>query len=491
MRHPFTSISAAALIVAAALGAGPAGAASLQEAATLLSANNAKTLEFSGSGHWWQFGQAPVPGGAWPKFDVSSYTATIDLAANAERVQFARTQVLDGRARPTPIEQKADWYVSGEKAWNLAPPPGAAADAAPVATPAFLQRDERIAEIVSTPQGFLKAALANNAELKPAGEAVEVAFSVGKQRYVGLIGADNHVLSVKTWVDTPVLGDTLIETSFSGYKDFGGVHFPSEISRSEGGFPVLHINVASAKLNGPADIAVPANITSLSSNPVTVVSEKIGDGVYYLIGGTHHSLAVEEKDGVILVEAPLNEERSEAVIKEVAELIPGKSIKYVINSHVHFDHSGGLRTLADVGATIVTQDISKAYYEKAWAQPRTIHPDRLALSKKTPKFETYEHKLSLGDERPVEIHHIAGSGHSDDLALVYLPKEKLVIEADAYTPAAAGAPPPKSPNPFSVNLYENIEKLGLNVERIAGLHGRVATIDELRSVIGKKQASAN
>jgi len=485
-------VSATTLLIAAALADDDASAASLQEAAALLSATSAKTLEFSGAGHWWQFGQAPVPGGAWPKFDVTSYTATINFDTNAERVQFARIQVLDGRPRPTPTEQKADWYVSGDKAWNLAPPPGAAPDAAPVAIPAFLQRDERDADILSTPQGFLKAALANNAESKPASDGVEVYFSIGKNRYVGVIGADNHVSLIKTWVDTPVLGDTPIETSFSGYKDFGGLHFPSEISRSEGGFPVLHINVASAKLNGPVEIAVPADIAGLTANPVTVASEKIGDGVYYLTGGTHHSVAVEEKDHVVLVEAPLSEDRSVALIQKIAEIIPGKPVKYVINSHVHFDHSGGLRTFVDAGATIVTQDISRAYYEKAWAQPRTLRPDRLALSKKAAKFETYDDKYALGDsERPIEIHHIAGSGHSDDLALVYLPKEKLIVEADAYTPAAPGAPAPQSPNPFSVNLYETIEKLGLNVERIAGLHGRVATIDELRAAIGQKRASVN
>jgi glyoxylase-like metal-dependent hydrolase (beta-lactamase superfamily II) len=438
MRHSTLS-STAALILATTLGAAQAETASLQEAAALASADSAKTLAFSGSGHWWQFGQAPVPGGAWPKFDVSSYGATIDFGANAERVQFARTQVLDGRPRPTPTEQKADGYVSGEKSWNLAPPPGAAPDAAPVAVPAFLQHDERAADIVSTPQGFLKAALANNAELKPASDGVEVSFSIGTNRYVGLIGADNRVASIKTWVDTPVLGDTPIETSFSGYKDIGGLQFPSEISRSEGGFPVLHINVAAAKLKGPAEIAVPANIASLSSNPVTVASEKIGDGVHYLTGGTHHSLAIEEKDHVVLVEAPLSEDRSEALIKKVAEIIPGKPIKYVINSHLHFDHSGGLRTFADAGATLVTQDVSRAYYEKVWAPPRTLHPDRLALSNKAPKFGTCEHKLSLGDERPIEVHHIAGNGHSDDLALVYLPKEMRVVEADACTPAAPGA----------------------------------------------------
>ncbi len=193
----------------------------------------------------------------------------------------------------------------------------------------------------------------------------------------------------------------------------------------------------------------------------------------------------------MLIEAPLSEERSIALIQKVGELLPGKPIKYVVNSHVHFDHSGGLRTFVDAGATIVTQDISKAYYEKAWAAPHTLRPDRLAASKKAANFETYEHKHALGDAHAIEIHHIAGSGHSDDLALVYLPKEKLVIEADAYTPAAVGAPPPATPNPFSVNLYDNIQKLGLDVESIAGLHGRVARIDELRAAIGLKKAASN
>jgi glyoxylase-like metal-dependent hydrolase (beta-lactamase superfamily II) len=481
----------AGLGLMASVSAGAAHAASLQEAAALASASSVKTLEFTGSGHWRQFGQAPVPGGDWPKFDVSAFSAAIDFDKAAERVLITRSQSPDGRPRPAPTEQKLEWFVLGEKAWNVAPPQGAAPGAAPVATSVPAAVDERVAEIWSTPQGFLKAALANNAKSATIGSGVEVSFVIGNRRFAGTIGADNHVSAIKTWIDTPVLGDTLLETHFSDFRDFGGLSFPAEIHRSEGGHEILHVAVASAKANGAVDIAVPANVAGAPAPVVTVASEKLADGVYYLTGGTHHSVAVEEKDYVVLIEAPLNEERSIALIQKVGEIIPGKPIKYVINSHVHFDHSGGLRTFVDAGATIVTQDISKAYYEKAWAAPHTLRPDRLAASKKAAKFETYEHKHALGDAHAIEVHHIAGSGHSDDLALVYLPKEKLVIEADAYTPAALGASPPATPNPFSVNLYENIQKLGLDVERIAGLHGRVAGIDELRAAIGLKKAAAN
>jgi glyoxylase-like metal-dependent hydrolase (beta-lactamase superfamily II) len=470
-------------------GGGAQAAASLQTAAAGLGAGAAKTLEFSGAGHWYQFGQAPVPGGAWPQFDLTAYSASINFDAVAERVQLTRIQTVEpGRARPTPTEQKLEWDVSGDKAWNVAPPPNAPQGAAAVATLAPIAVEERIAEIWTTPQGFLKAALANNAKSEPVNGGAEISFALGgKYKYVGWIDADNHLNWVKTWIDTPVLGDTLVETKFQDYKDFGGVQFPSEITRSEGGFPVLHLHITSAKLNAGADVSVPANIASATPPAVTVTANKLAEGVYHLTGGTHHSVAIEQKDHVVLVEAPLNEERSLALIKKINEIAPNKPIKYLINSHVHFDHSGGLRTFVDDGAIIVTHELDKPYYESAWSAPHSLRPDKLSLSKKAAKFETYTDKHVLSDgSRTIEIHRIAGNGHSDDLALVYLPKEKVLIEADAYTPVAADAPPPKTPNPYSVNLYENIQKLNLDVERIAGLHGpRVASLNDLRAAIGK------
>jgi glyoxylase-like metal-dependent hydrolase (beta-lactamase superfamily II) len=412
-----------------------------------------------------------------------------NFEANAARVQLTRIQTIEpGRARPAPTEQKLDWYVSGDKAWNLAPPPNSPPGTAAAPTPAFASVEERTAEIWTTPQGFLKAALANNAKSEPAKGGVEVSFTVGgKRRYTGWIDAANHLDWVKTWIDTPVLGDTPVETKFKDYKDFGGVQFPSEITRLEGGHPILHLNISAAKLNLGAEIAVPQNIASSEPPAVTVTANKLADGVYYLTGGTHHSVAIEQKDHVVLVEAPLNEERSLALIKKIAEVVPNKPIKYVVASHIHFDHSGGLRTFVSEGAVIVAHELDKPYFEAAWAAPRTLRPDALSQSKKAAKFETYADKYVLSDgERTIEIHRIAGSGHSDDLGLVYLPKEKVLIEADAYTPTAADVPPPKTPNPYSVNLYENIQKLKLDVNQIAALHGpRVVTLADLRTAIGQ------
>lgn len=458
----------------------------LQSAADKLDVAQLKSIEFSGTGRWFQFGQAPNPSLPWPQFDVSRYTADINYETASARVQITRKQTIEaGRLRPAPVEQKPDQFVSGFYAWSLATPANAP-QGSPVATAQPAAVEERAAEIWATPQGFLKAAVAHQATSKTNGDGTDVNFTVdgGKYRYVGFINAKNQVERVQTWIDNPILGDTLVETKFSDYQDFGGVQFPAHIERSQGGYPVLDLTVVDVKANPAVTIAVPKEVAGFKLPPVK--ASLLADGVYYLTGGTHHSVAIEQQDHVVVVEAPLNEERSLAVINKVKEIIPNKPIKYLVNTHAHFDHSGGLRTYVDEGATIVTAQQNQAYYQQAWATARTIYPDRLAASHKPARFETFSDKKLLFDgKRAVEIHAIAGNGHNDAFALVYLPAEKVLVEADAYTPTAANVPPPASPNPYSVNLYENIQKLGLHVDKIAALHGpRVVTLADLRTVIG-------
>jgi glyoxylase-like metal-dependent hydrolase (beta-lactamase superfamily II) len=477
------------LTLAASLTFGAAQAASLKEAADALGAANTKTIEFSGTGRWFQFGQAPNPTLPWPHFDVSSYDASIDYDAPSAHVQIVRKQAIEpGRQRPVPVEQKPDQYVSGAKAWNIAPPPNTPPGTAPAPVPQPAAVEERLAEIWATPQGFLKAALANDAKTEAKGGDLDVSFTTGgKYRYEGVINAKNQVERVRTLIDNPVLGDTPVETVFSDYRDFGGVQFPGHIVRVQGGYPVLDLNVAAVKLNPPVSISVPDAVASAQPAAPKVTVTKLADGVFYLLGGTHHSVAIEQKDHVVLVEAPLNEDRSIALIDKIKVIIPGKPIKYVVNSHAHFDHAGGLRTFVDAGAIIVSPEADKPYFEKAWAAPRTLNPDRLAKSQRTAKFETYADKYTLTDgSRAIEIRNIAGNGHSDDLALVYLPAEKVLIEADAYTPPFASSPPAAAPNPYTVNLYDNIVRLKLDVDQIAALHGPgVVHLADLKAAIGQ------
>jgi glyoxylase-like metal-dependent hydrolase (beta-lactamase superfamily II) len=481
------------LTVVASTGACSGLPAGTFEAATAaLGATEIRGIEYSGTGRWFQFGQAPNPTLPWPPFEVSRFTAAVEYQTPAARVEIVRRQVVEpGRVRPAPVEQRPIQLVSGTHAWNLAPAAGAAGGTPPAPTAQPAAVEERLAEIWTTPHGFLKAAAANQATSAPSGDGSEVTFTIGgKYKYVGRINAANEVERVQTWIDNTVLGDTPVEITYSGYRDFGGIKFPSRIVRTQGGHPVLELTIEKAAANPSVAAEVPEQVRGFSPPAVNVVMEPLAPGVHYVRGGSHHSVAIDQRDHIVVVEAPQDEARSQAVIAKVKETIPGKPIRYMVNTHVHFDHSGGLRTYVAEGATIVTHEMNRPYYEKAWAQPRTIRPDRLAGAPTAAKFETFTDKHVLDDgKRQIEVHQIAGSGHNDAYAMVYLPAERILIQVDAYAPLAPNAPPPAAVNPFTVNLLENVERLKLPVRTIAALHGPgVASIDDLRAAASPAKA---
>ena len=464
----------------------------IQTATAALGVAAMRSIEFKGSGANFTVGQAYTAGEAWPQVNVNSLTATINFEAGSMRLEMIRTM-------PNPIprgggvafqgEQRQTQFVSGTFAWNIAAPPAAGAPApAPTALASSVVMERKLF-LWTTPHGFLKAAQLNNAAVTNSGGNAEVSFLLdGTNRVTGLINAQGQVERVRYAIDNPVMGDMPVEVSFSGYRDFGGVLFPARIIQKQGGHPALDLNVTSVLANPIVEIAVPDSVRAPAPTPaIQVTAQPVAPGVHYLTGGSHHSVAIEMRDHVVIIEGPQTEARGLAVIAKTKDLIPNKPIRYIVNTHVHFDHSGGLRPFIDEGAMVVTHRSNRAFFEQAWAAPRTIGPDRLANSRRRPVFMAVEDRGLLGDgTRTIELHLIANNNHNDGIIMAYLPVERILIEADAYTPAAAGTTPPVTPNPFSVALADNIKRLNLDVATILALHGpRVTTMADLNAAIGR------
>jgi glyoxylase-like metal-dependent hydrolase (beta-lactamase superfamily II) len=257
----------------------------------------------------------------------------------------------------------------------------------------------------------------------------------------------------------------------------------------QGGYPILDLTVDSVEPNSSAALEFRGNPErgggaagrgAEASGAARTQSEKIGNGIWALNYGGERSIAVEFKDHVVIVEAPGGDGQSLATMAEVKRILPGKPIQYVVNTHHHSDHAAGIRAYAAEGIPIITHESHKRYYEQEiFKNPHTLNPDRLARMPRSVVIETVRDKRILSDgDTTLEIYLARVNLHSEGLLMVYVPKEKLLIQADMFV-QRPGAPPLPAPSPFTTNLVENVERLKLDVQRVAHIHGGVDSWGEI------------
>jgi len=277
-----------------------------------------------------------------------------------------------------------------------------------------------------------------------------------------------------------------VEIRYTEYKDVGsGAKFPFHIHMHQGDHPFLggrnlmDLAISNAVVNvANAAQAVPDAVRTAKPPVVNVTTMQLAPGVWLLAGGSHNSVAVEFRDYITVIEGPLDDDRSNAVIAAAKRVIPNKPIRYLVNTHHHWDHSGGIRAFAAEGATIVTQESNKDFYERIVLapQPRSLNPDRLAkfpfatTGPGPQKLETFAERHAISDGTQTVIsYHVEGLNHAGDMAIVYLPGPKLLVSADM------GPPAPNTPaanvNANSVALYNNIKRLKLDVTQHVPIHG--------------------
>src|SRR5205823_14624846 len=150
-----------------------------------------------------------------------------------------------------------------------------------------------------------------------------------------------------------------------------------------------------------------------------------------------------------------------------------------------FDHSGGVRAAVSEGLTVVTHKANAAFYQDAVSRAHTLAPDALAKKPKPIKIETVDDVMHLKDDTmAVDLYPIAGSPHADTLLMAYFPKQRLLVEADVYSPGGALAP-------YAPNLLENITKRKLRIDRSVPLHGVIGPYTEFMKVVQSTKSTAN
>jgi glyoxylase-like metal-dependent hydrolase (beta-lactamase superfamily II) len=194
-------------------------------------------------------------------------------------------------------------------------------------------------------------------------------------------------------------------------------------------------------------------------------------------------------DGFEKLEAPeqiIYGNTSVQALAKIKETAPGKPIKYLVLTHHHADHAGGFREYVGEGATIVTTSATKSFLEKAARAESSLLP-KFSTQKLTVETIANKKRVFQDDKHVVEIYDIGPNPHANEMLVVYLPKEKILFQADLLNPAANGTIPIAQDT--TVSFGERLKQMGLQVEKIYGVHGRAATPEELWTSIEKRRTS--
>jgi glyoxylase-like metal-dependent hydrolase (beta-lactamase superfamily II) len=441
------------------------------------------SLVVRGTGLNYNLGQNRTPDAPLGEWAVTSYTRWIDFANSRWRLDQAREPRFPA-VTTTAQRQRFGYDVV---AYDIL------SDTSMRRSGGRLTQDRR-AELIYHPIGFMKAALApgaNIAEAPATRTTRALRLTTGGESYTMVVDAATKLpMRVTRKTHQGMLGDVTISMDFSNYTSDTGIRIPLRVvQKLDDRWPVSDLTLTEARTNvDVGEIAAPESIKAAPVPPpptVTVTVDSIAPGVWYVTGGTHHSVAIEMRDHLLLVESPQNEDRTLAVIRRVRELRPSKPIRAVINTHHHFDHAGGVRAAMSEGLTVITHERNRAFFDSLAARSFTIVPDALARSRKSARVEGVMGKRVITDgTRTVELHEINGSDHSGSILMVYLPAEKLLVQADLYSAPAANATT-LPPTPYAKGLVENIDRLRLDVERMVPIHGRVVPMSDVRAAASR------
>jgi glyoxylase-like metal-dependent hydrolase (beta-lactamase superfamily II) len=485
----------------------------LAAAAREIGEANLRCVTFSGTGYAGAVGQT-VENAVnidWPRIDsLANYTRTIDWSEGTSVETFDRQPGLSPAAwkyglgwqggTPTQMATRQTHIVNGRHAWHID------GDGAPVAVPPELAELYQL-DLWLNPAGFIKAARLPGANpvalwrweqlekgrdgnvVNPEKVHVVAITMLGKYRVDATINSRNIITRIKTTVSEPALGDFNIEHESTDFVSIGDSKWPTTWHSHHGWDDNWQFYRQSTGHNGyggsftdvrsndcAAPVPVPENVAR-ATFATTVTVNQLAEGVYQLGGGPANSYLIEFNDFVAVFEAPGNEERSLAVIDTIARLAPGKPIRWLVSSHPHFDHIGGLRTYIHIGATVVAhaKNIPFLNSDVLSYEPRTVQPDIVARWPPTEVAEGYnyeavqENYVITDNERILRVYYVQPLRHVEGMLMAYLPRERIAFQADLFD---THEPPKASQLPAMQSLATQVERMRLDVATLAPVHGQ-------------------
>jgi Metallo-beta-lactamase superfamily len=478
-----------------------------------------KTIAFRGTAKYWEPEQSDVPGGEARFANESNFSGIVDGASRATRIDWVRNF-----AYPAPrtfnfseITTPEAGYVigvdsNGRNAQNLKSSP-----------PAHSMSGLRLATSQRELRSGSSAGLMLAMQRSP--ERVQPAAEIGGQPAVsfdGFIVAFDPATGLPSRVRSldydNIWGDVNYDVVYSNWRDLGGIKIPMNRKYELNGKMVTDVAFTEVQFNAPIDtsrLQIPAEVRAGAAKPAprnvpyqwvirrqfigtymdsdhvsydTQASkglrlQEVAPGVFQVQGGTHNSLVVEMSDHLIVMDAPVTDAQSMWLVGATRAQFPGKPIRFVVLTHHHMDHAGGLRGLLAEGGTLVVGQGAGAHFRRVLEAPMTRNSELQARSfHMNPILEVPEsHVMSDSAGRQVIVY-VMDNPHAKSMLMGWVPHARLGYVTDIWSP---GPPLPAKPNPGLASVVNTVKRAGLQPERFAGGHGSTADYQSLVRLVGQ------
>ena len=474
----------------------PDAMALVRAADTAIGASKVHSIRYAGqNGYVTVYGQSGTSDvqHQWPRYNLDLFSRVIDYDTMSMREEQIHSQGAwpdeGGGERPIAGQRRQLHFYRDGFAWNENP------DGSVVAAPQDAQ--ERLLEIVMTPHGFVRAAEkahdlhvdAHQESFDSIHKVYAVTFKyLDKFPIAGWIDENNNVVKVTSWFKSPMVGDEYVETRYARYRDYNGFRFGPQIHQSIGvpPDPSYDFVASTVEVNVPdAAPAVPAAVRTYGGSTAVIQTRQLAAGTWLIGGNGYYSAALEFGNFAAVIEAPLDDIRSQAVIAETHRLIPNKPLRYVVNTHHHYDVAGGLRGYAAEDVLIVTQQSNYDNYESLAMSlhSQQIDPDSQGRAPRQVHYIRMEEHWTMTDgQRKLEIYHVQNQGHSEDMLMAWLPAEKILFETDLFEAPPAARTPPATP--LNMALLYNLERVRAAPEKIVSMRSGEVGISDFLRVVG-------
>ncbi len=283
--------------------------------------------------------------------------------------------------------------------------------------------------------------------------------------------------------DRSPYGDVRKERSFSDYREVGNVQLPFSETTKEMGEVTQVREWTSITLNGelPEEkFQIPEGLQERAkeighADTIEVLPSELADGVFFGESMHMNNMWVEFQDFIVVVEGPGNEMHTLEAIRQIRETVGDKPIQYLITTHHHSDHTGGIRGYVAEGATLVTHANNEEVLREILTRPHTLKPDSLSRSGQEPRIEVVEDTRTITDgNMTIELMHVPNS-HANGYLAIYLPKEGIFFESDMFQIQGDRWQVVLNDTPsvpeYGKTLYEAVTKAGWRPRQIVPGHG--------------------